>query len=334
MLFRGCWPVALPLGVLLAQAAFAEDRPQLSLPIACEPHKTCFIQNYVDLDPGPGAKDYHCGTATYDKHTGVDFRVLSAAATKPPVAVLAAADGTVKGMRDGVVDIFFKKAKAQDIAGRECGNGVILDHGGGWETQYCHLKQGSVRVAKGQSIKRGDQLGEVGFSGMADFAQVHLTVRHDGKIIDPFLPDSVGGACLREASGPGLWEPAAAAAFPYKNGELIAADFAGAPPDVNALEIDHRNPAPLTPASETLLLYGRFLNLLKGDKIHIVASGPDGQLLDETAAALDRGKATYVAFAGKRRGDKPWPSGHYEGRVELVREGGVIATGIVTLDLK
>jgi hypothetical protein len=220
------------------------------------------------------------------------------------------------------------------VAGRECGNGVILDHGGGWETQYCHLKQGSLRVAKGQAIKRGDRLGDVGFSGMADFAHVHFTVRHDGKIIDPFLPDSVNGACLREDSGPGLWEPAAAAAFPYKNGELIAADFAGAPPDVNALEIDHRNSAPLTPMSATLLLYGLFLNLLKGDNIRLVASGPGGQIFDETAASLDRSKANYVAFAGKRRGDQPWPVGSYEGRVELVREGGVIATGIVTLDLK
>jgi len=142
------WPIALMLGVLFAQPTLAEDRPQLSLPIACEPHKTCFIQNYVDLDPGPGVRDYSCGRATYDKHSGVDFRILSAEAAKSQVPVLAAADGTVKNTRDGVEDIFFKKAKPEEVAGRECGNGVIIDHGGGWETQYCHLKRGSVRVAK------------------------------------------------------------------------------------------------------------------------------------------------------------------------------------------
>jgi hypothetical protein len=328
------WPMALTLGVLVAQTTLAEDRPSFSLPIACEPHKTCFIQNYVDLDPGPGVRDYACGRATYDQHSGVDFRVLSAEAAKSPIPVLAAADGTVKSTRDGVADIFFKKAKPAEVAGRECGNGIIIDHGGDWETQYCHLKRGSVRVAKGQSIKRGDRLGDVGFSGMADFAQVHLTVRHNSKIVDPFLPDSVNGACKRDAAGPGLWEPAAAAAFPYKNGEMIAAGFAGAPPDVNALEIDHRDVTPLTPLSAALLLYGRFVNLLKGDQIHFVASGPEGKLFDQTAAALDRNKATYVAFAGKRRSDKAWPAGRYDGRVELVRENGVIATKVVTFDLK
>ena len=123
------WPIALMLGVLFAQPTLAEDRPQLSLPIACEPHKTCFIQNYVDLDPGPGVRDYACGRATYDKHSGVDFRILSAEAAKSQVPVLAAADGTVKNTRDGVEDIFFKKAKPEEVAGRECGNGVIIDHG-------------------------------------------------------------------------------------------------------------------------------------------------------------------------------------------------------------
>ncbi len=50
------------LASVAVQAAFAEDRPQLSLPLACEPHKTCFIQNYVDLDPGAGVRDYACGS--------------------------------------------------------------------------------------------------------------------------------------------------------------------------------------------------------------------------------------------------------------------------------
>lgn len=322
------------LACFLSQAAIADDRPELSLPLACQPHKTCFIQTYVDIDPGKGIKDYMCGSATYDQHSGVDFRLLSATATKTPVAVLASADGTVKAVRDGVADVFLKKAKPQDVAGRECGNGVILDHGGGWETQYCHVRQGSVHVTKGQAVKRGDQLGEVGFSGMANFAQVFLSVRHDSKVVDPFLPDAVDGKCDPNARGPGLWEPSAAAAFPYKNGETIGAEFVGAPPDVNALEVNDRDVVPLTPTSPAIVLYGRFINLKKGDRIYFVASGPTGALFDESAGPLDRNKVTFVAFAGKRRGNDPWPTGRYDGRVALVRDGGVIATNVVTFELK
>jgi hypothetical protein len=315
-----------------AGAASAEDRPRLSLPIVCQPHSTCFIQNYVDIDAGPGVSDYRCGKVTYDQHSGVDFRVLSAAATEAGIPVVASADGTVKARRDGVEDVFFTQQK--DVEGRECGNGVIIDHGGGWETQYCHMKKGSLRVSEGQSVKRGDRLGDVGFSGMADFAQVHLTVRHNGKIIDPFLPDRPDGPCQPDARGPGLWDPAVAAAFPYRNGEMLSAAFAGGPPDVNALERDHRDVAPLAPESSTLVLYGRFINLLKGDRVHFVASGPGGELFDETSKALEHNKAAYVAFAGRRRGDGAWATGHYDGRVELIREKGVIAAKVVTFDLK
>jgi len=84
---------------------------QLSLPLACEPHRTCFIQSYPDVEPSGEAKDYACGGATYDKHNGVDFRLLSAKATEAGVAVLAAADGRVKAARDGVPDVFFRLNK-------------------------------------------------------------------------------------------------------------------------------------------------------------------------------------------------------------------------------
>lgn len=327
------WPVAAGLALGMATAR-AEEAPQFALPLVCEPHKTCFIQNYVDVDPGQGVKDYACGQATNDGHSGVDFRLLSAEAAKAGVAVLAAADGTIKALRDGVDDVFYKPADRQAIAGRECGNGIIIDHGAGWETQYCHMKRGSIRVTKGQAVKKGDKLGEVGYSGMASFAHVHLTVRHDGKSTDPFLPSAAAGSCDKNAKGPGLWEPSVAASFPYKNGEIISAGFSGAPPDYNALEADHRSVEAVTPASAAFLVYGRFVNLLAGDRIHIVASGPAGPIVDEVTKPVDHHKASYVAYAGKKRGTDPWPTGAYTGRIELVRDGGVVATSNVSLELK
>jgi len=320
--------------LLGAEAMAADDQPVLSLPLVCVPHQTCFIQTYVDRDPGPGFRDYGCGSATYDRHSGVDFRVLSAEVTKAGVPVVAAADGTVKALRDGVPDEFFKRSDADDVAGRECGNGVILDHGDQWETQYCHMRKGSIRVRKGQAVKRGEQIGEVGFSGMASFAHVHLSVRHDGKIIDPFLPEDVAGGCVNDPKGPGLWQPATAASFPYRNGELLTAEFAGAPPSADALEINDRDVVPLSQTSAGLVLYGRFINLRKGDRVRFTASGPEGDVFEETTAPLKQNMATYVAFAGRRRGKRPWASGHYEGGVQLLRDGGVIAASLASTDLK
>ena len=60
-----------------AQAVKAGTDIQLNLPIACTPGVDCFIQQYTDVDPGPEARDYRCGTATYDGHEGTDFRIMS-----------------------------------------------------------------------------------------------------------------------------------------------------------------------------------------------------------------------------------------------------------------
>lgn len=304
--------------------SLAAGRPELSLPLACEPQVTCFIQSYMDVDPTAVARDFSCGSATYDTHNGVDFRLLSAAAAKPGVSVLAAADGVVKGMRDGMTDAFLKEIGADAVKGRECGNGMVIDHGDGWETQYCHLKKGSVAVKSGQSVKRGERLGDVGFSGSADFAHVHLSVRHNGKPVDPFFPGADAGACDRQAKGPGLWRENVAAAFPYRNGELIAAGFAGAPVAHAALELDHLAVAPLEPSAAALVVYVRFLNLLKDDRIRIVIVGPNGSIFDQPSEPLATNKATYTQIGGRKRQSAVWPSGKYEGRIELLRGGAVV----------
>lgn len=47
--------IAIPLAIIFlafSEVAIAQQpAPQLSLPLDCQPQKTCFIQNYVDIDP-------------------------------------------------------------------------------------------------------------------------------------------------------------------------------------------------------------------------------------------------------------------------------------------
>jgi len=69
---------------------------QLAMPVDCEIGRSCFIQNYVDVDSSKNAKDYQCGSLTYDSHNGTDFRLKSLAAQKAGVNVVAAADGRVR----------------------------------------------------------------------------------------------------------------------------------------------------------------------------------------------------------------------------------------------
>jgi murein DD-endopeptidase MepM/ murein hydrolase activator NlpD len=310
-----------------------QGTPLLSMPVDCEPGRTCFIQHHVDIDPGPDARDFRCGTATYEGHKGVDIRVLSAAAARQGVSVLAAAPGTVKGVRDGMADAFARETGKAGITDRECGNGMVLDHGNGWETQYCHLRQGSVQVQRGDSVDRGQKLGEVGWSGLADFAHLHLSVRKDGNFVDPFSGRGQENACAREGGDGGLWDDAVARAFPYVNGEILDVGFVEAEPALMALEHDHNNIAAPGPQSAALLLYARAIHVRQGDRIRISIAGPEGFAVKSDGRGIDRSRPLQLAFAGSRLTKSRWPSGRYVGRAELVRDGAVLATRTVEMEL-
>lgn len=177
------------LAVLMTSCAMpvmAQDI-SLSLPIDCTLGDTCYIQNYVDHDPSDAASDFQCGGLTYDTHKGTDFGLISLAAMERGVNVFASAPGTVHGVRD----ILFTSDLSSEINGHDCGNGVVVAHDNGWETQYCHMREGSVSVIVGDLVEPGDVLGQVGLSGRTQFPHVHISVRQGGQLVDPFAPDGV-----------------------------------------------------------------------------------------------------------------------------------------------
>jgi murein DD-endopeptidase MepM/ murein hydrolase activator NlpD len=86
--------------------------------------------------------------------------------------ILATADGTVV------------------FAGWDSGHGrtVIVDHGHGVQTRYCHASQLVVEV--GQDVLAGQTVGLVGSSGMSTGPHLHYEIFLDGERVDPrpYLP--------------------------------------------------------------------------------------------------------------------------------------------------
>lgn len=295
----------------------------LGLPVACKIGETCFIQNYFDVDPGPEARDFQCGAATYNTHKGVDFSVPSLAQMNRGIDVLAAAPGTVERVRDGIPDRLLTDENRAKISNQECGNGVIIDHGDGWVTQYCHLRQGSIVVAPDQSVVAGSVLGEIGSSGMAEFPHVHFGVRKDGTPVDPFTGLTAAGSCgSGEASA--LWNDMAARAVHPPRSEVINLNFTPAavsPRDAVAMTRVPDGPRADWPA---IVVYSSAINLKAGDVQIVTLTDPAGRIDTNKVEPLERAKASYVMYTGHRRPQSGWQNGTYSGRYRVIRDGEVI----------
>jgi hypothetical protein len=307
--------------VLLALPALATDAPppRLGLPAACEIGRDCWLVNLVDLDPGPGRRDYRCGEATYDGHKGVDIAIRDLDAMQKGVAVLAAAPGIVKGVRDGMADRVPDETFRRTQRHRYCGNGVVIEHAGGWQTQYCHLRSGSVTVQAGDKVSQGRRLGFVGHSGMAEFPHVHLSLRQADKVVDPFL----GAAPPTQptcAAGPGaLWTEAAGRALAGPMTALFNGGFAAERPKLPSIRKGLYHAKALSRRSPVLIFWVEAWWVRPGDKLSMTITDPDGDTVVEHASDLTKLQARRMAFAGTRRKGLYWDAGTYVGEAVLSR---------------
>lgn len=90
--------------------------------------------------------------------------------------VLAVADAVVAAVRDDMAESTAISAHPKHALGDATGNYVALDLGDGRFVFYEHLKPGSVRVAPGQRVHRGETIAALGFTGDSTGPHLHFHV--------------------------------------------------------------------------------------------------------------------------------------------------------------
>ena len=108
-----------------------------------------------------GARRILNGTLTQG-HSGTDY------AAKEGTAVLAAADGKVVLVHP---DMFYT------------GGTILIDHGYGIYTNYCHLSR--IDVKEGQQVKAGEPIAAVGSTGRATGPHLHFGLSWYGVRLNP-----------------------------------------------------------------------------------------------------------------------------------------------------
>jgi len=310
---------AAPTAAATANTGSAPETRDVSamafrFPLDCTYDVDCWTARYMDRGTGRRKQDFQCNAATQDKHKGTDYVIADLASMREGVAVLAAADGTVLRRRDGVEDISARGRDRSTFEGINCGNAVILDHGNGWETQYCHLRRGSIRPSGGEAVKAGDVIGMIGLSGETEYPHLHFMVRKDGLDLDPYDGGVFEQDC--NAGDGSLW-----AEVPrYDPMTLLPVYFTAEQPTNDTVWEGGQSELPAD--SPALILTGRAFHASEADKWYFTITAPDGSVFFEDRFMINQDKQFYYRFGGKKAPDGGFMPGVWQGEVRVVREEG------------
>lgn len=303
--------------LVLSPPLLAQDPPiKFRLPIKCELDKTCWLSRYMNLGTPTNPKDYTGGRLTDSDHNGIDFALQDLKQQQQGVEVLAVADGTVMGIRDDRPDEAVNAITRIKVKGIECGNCVMLDHGHGLRTHYCHMKRQSIRVKVNDKVKAGQTLGLVGLSGLSEYPHLHLTTFYNDKKIDPFMGIPSPQNQDHAAKPRPLWDDATMALMPYKGGKIYNIAITQDIPDMAKMREGHYRPTPPFTNPTRLIGATELFALNKGDKVTLtILDVNKAEVFKKTLVIPDYQARSFI-YAGMKKPNDGWKAGSWQLRID------------------
>ncbi|MGH1378490.1 MAG: M23 family metallopeptidase [Alphaproteobacteria bacterium] len=302
----------------MAESHENDVSPKFIFPVGCVQGEDCWAVNYVDVDGDEGNhKDFKCGPKSYDHHKGTDFALSSVVQMNEGIDVFAAAKGRVKRIRDGQSDHLksAEEMKSLQESKKECGNGVLIDHGNGLQSIYCHLKEGSIIVKPTQKVRAGEKIAQVGQSGMAEFPHLHFGVMWEGGVIDPYTGMLNTQGCGKSKDS--MWH--IGLPMNYQDVGIFDGGFRSKSPDFEAIKRGETNPEILPLKSAAFVFWVGFYNVEKGDKVTLRIIDPDGNIFVERHEELAKNRARQYYYTGRKIGRVQLKDGMYKGYVSIER---------------
>jgi len=126
------------------------------------------------------ALDFVQANEAFERHTGRGTRAADYFCYGQDI--LAAADGTVVRLESRVRQAFLGWGICDFTARSFVGNHVLIEHAEGEFALYAHLIRGSVTVAPGDRVTRGQVIGRCGHSGHSTEPHLHFHLQDSGEL--------------------------------------------------------------------------------------------------------------------------------------------------------
>mgnify|MGYP003385809337 FL=1 len=290
----------------------------MAFPLVCEPGRTCWILNYPDIDADPAkAQDYSCGPSAAEGDSFLRIGLADATAIPLDMMVLAAQGGVVKDANDGISDRVIASRKQLAAGSLNCGNGIVIDHGMGLQSAYCHLRKGSIKVKKGDRVMKGQVIASAGQSGLATWPQLGFAILKSGYMVDPVTGNT-------SAEGCGFKERPIIALPPefmsYQPAAIVSMGFSISPADREAIALGGAPRfATINREERTINLWAMVLGIHTGDEVDIRIRDPRGRTFQNQNFVADKDYDRLPVNVGRDRGYVGWRQGTYVGEVKVTR---------------
>ncbi len=111
--------------------------------------------------------------------------------------ISAPADGIVVEIEDGIED---NRIGEMNVT-KNWGNSIVIKHAEQLYSQISHIKKGSFRVKKGDTVKQGDLLAYVGNSGRSPVPHIHFQIQATPQIGSKTIKYPISSYVLKKKKG-------------------------------------------------------------------------------------------------------------------------------------
>lgn len=188
----------------------------------------------------------------------------------------------------------------------------------------------SITIKENQEVKKGQVLGFVGLSGKTEFPHLHITVKRNNIVLDPFLgtEPSINYNCNNssQTDKASLWDDATYAKLKYIDTAILNFYTTTKIPTKFLARTGQYRESTIDKNSKNIILWADIMGVQKGDNILFEIVDTNGNNVFKSIQEVPKKYVLYFIYAGERLNKNKFSKGEYTSKLTLTRDNKVVTS--------